>query len=62
MIWRDVYDTLRRKYDGARGQIEQEAEKLRQLVRMAINSQCKLGLFGKVLYLHVTPIENCLVF
>ncbi|TYK10943.1 glial fibrillary acidic protein-like [Cucumis melo var. makuwa] len=35
MMWRDEYETLRRKYDGARGQMERGAEKLRQMVRMA---------------------------
>ena len=34
MIWRNKYNTLRRKYDGARGQMEQGPEKLRQMARM----------------------------
>ncbi|KAA0037718.1 glial fibrillary acidic protein-like [Cucumis melo var. makuwa] len=35
MMWRDEYETLRCKYDGARGQMERGAKKLRQMVRMA---------------------------
>ncbi|KAA0046477.1 glial fibrillary acidic protein-like [Cucumis melo var. makuwa] len=34
MMWRDEYEILRRKYDGARGQMEQGAEKLRQMTRI----------------------------
>jgi len=34
-VWRDEYSMLRRDYDNVRGQVEQGAEKLRQMAKMA---------------------------
>ena len=41
-IWRDEYNILRHKYEDVKEQIEQEAEKLRHMARMAISSQHEL--------------------
>ena len=35
MMWKDEYETLRRKYDDAIGRMERGAEKLRQMASMA---------------------------
>ncbi|TYK27025.1 glial fibrillary acidic protein-like [Cucumis melo var. makuwa] len=35
MMWKDEYETLRRKYDDAIGRMERGAEKLRQMARVA---------------------------
>uniref|UniRef100_A0A9I9EFM0 Uncharacterized protein n=1 Tax=Cucumis melo TaxID=3656 RepID=A0A9I9EFM0_CUCME len=51
---RDEYETLRCKYDGARGQMERGAKKLRQMVRMAD----QLSVQARALQQGVIPTRN----
>ncbi|CAK9319549.1 unnamed protein product, partial [Citrullus colocynthis] len=61
-IWRDEYSMLRRDYDNVKGQIEQAAEKLRQMAKMADQFAAQATISNKAPYLYDLTTRSCLVF